>query len=745
MFAKVAFPISGYQTFIYKIPGNLASDIRIGSRVMAPFGRKDVQGIVTWKKSTSSFKGKIKTISSIVDDIPIMTPELWKLIEWISQYYVAPIGQVAKTVLPGALSTRYNPPKNWYVQPVPIVDDENLNLLKTKAPRQFEIHKKIWQEEKPVKVATLKKLASNPLDVCRGLKKKGLVTLFEKPSLPDVTGFTFSPIQKKVVFNSHQQKAVDSIISALNSESYKPFLLHGVTGSGKTEIYVEAVRDCLSRKRTAIILLPEISLTPQIAGRFRAVFGDTVALWHSKLTKAQRSWTWKEICKGTFKVVIGARSAVFAPFKGLGLIVIDEEQESSFRQDSPAPRYHAREVALMRSTIEQSTVVISSATPSLESYYNHLHGKLKYLNLPERFGGAKYPKVHLVDMLSEQDESGKFGIIFSGLLQDKIEERLNKKEQIILLQNRRGHSPVIRCGDCGEIVMCPNCKVSLTYHHRGTRLLCHGCGHFETEQRENCLHCGSGHLKYFGAGTQRVESILEETFPDAKISRLDLDTTRTGSGLTSILKSFSKGKIDILLGTQMIAKGLDFPNVTLVGIINADLGLHIPDFRAGERIFQLIYQASGRAGRREKQGEVVIQTYVPDNPVIKCAAKLDMIKYYNIALSERNELNYPPFSWMAKIELFGPNQSSVETLSDKIAKSLNGKYKGLEIMGPAICYFEKLRNQYRFQIVFKSSKSIDSNGKKLHAFIDKNFKDSKNKFKLGKNRINLHIDPLSLL
>ena len=745
MFVEVAFPISGFQTFTYKISKQLRQKIQIGSRVKAPFGPKAAQGIVIKINHSTSFHGKIKDISGLVDDISIMTPELWKLINWISDYYFTPLGQVAKTVFPRTLSTRYTPTKNWYVKSKPVVDGQSIELIKDRAPKQYELYQIIWTADNPIKVASLKKHASNPLQVCKALKKYHLVTLFEKSSLPDVTGFTFDPIHKKVVFNTHQKSAVDSVVQSLDDEHYAPFLLHGVTGSGKTEIYIEAVRHCLSQKRTAIILLPEISLTPQIAGRFRAVFGDTIALWHSKLTQKQRSWTWKQICIGTFKVVIGARSAVFAPLKNLGLIVMDEEQESSFRQDSPAPRYHARDVALMRATYEGAVVILASATPSLESYFNHLNKKINYLHLPERFGGAQYPRVHLVDMLSDQEESGKFGQIISGLLQDKIEDRLKKSEQIILLQNRRGFSPVIRCRDCGEIVMCPQCNVALTYHRNSAQLICHCCGHNEIKKQNSCYHCSSSNLKYSGTGTQKVEALIKETFPDARISRLDMDTSRTDYGGTSILKAFSKGEIDILLGTQMIAKGLDFPNATLVGIINADLGLYVPDFRAGEKIFQLIYQASGRSGRSDKPGEVVIQTYVPDNPVIKNAANLDMMKYYNIALSERNELNYPPFSWLAKIEITGQNKALVISIAKRISKALNRPFKGLDILGPTPCYMEKLRNQYRFQIVFKSIKTMDPNGQKLHHFIKSNFKDFKKNFHPGQNRINIHFDPLSLI
>jgi len=491
--------------------------------------------------------------------------------------------------------------------------------------------------------------------------------------------------------------------------------------------------------------LPEISLTPQIAGRFRSVFGDTIALWHSKLTQRQRSWTWKEICKGSYKVVIGARSAVFAPLNNIGLIVIDEEQEASFRQESPMPRYHARDVALMRARLNNAVIVLASATPSLESYYNYLNEKFKYLYLPNRYGEAKYPIVHLVDMLEEQDDAGKFGQIISGLLLHKIEERLNKKEQIIILQNRRGYSPVIKCRDCGQIIMCPHCNVAISYHINTNNLLCHFCGYSKVKLDQDCPACRSKNVHYSGTGTQKVEAFVRDTFPKAAIQRLDMDTSLSGRNITNILKAFNNGEIDILLGTQMIAKGLDFPNATLVGIINADQGLYLPDFRSGERIFQLIYQASGRSGRSNKQGEVVIQTYSSENPVIKIASELDMKKYYEIALEEREELGYPPYSWLAKIEITGTNKDKTSITAFNIARSMNGNYDGLTVLGPVPCYLEKLRNNYRFQIIFKSLKTLDPNGKKLHSFINHNFNQDSQKHQFGQGRINIHFDPLSLI
>ena len=745
MFAEVAFPISNFQTFSYSIPNDLIKKVQIGSRVIAPFGNRSSQGIVVNLLKENSYKGKIKPISSLVDDIQVVTPELWKLISWISDYYMTPLGQVTKTVLPTNLSTRYSPSKNWFVESSYSADQGTLEKLKKRAPKQYLILKKIHDSKSCLKVSSLKIYSSSPLQICRALKKNNFVTLFKKSSIPSTDGFAFDPVEKKIDFNQHQEKVTKSIKDSLNRKSYEPFLLHGVTGSGKTEIYIDAVRYCLSQGRTAIILLPEISLTPQIAGRFRSVFGDTITLWHSKLTQRQRSWIWKEICEGSFKVVIGARSAVFTPLKNLGLIVIDEEQESSFRQDSPMPRYHARDVALIRGKQSKAAVILSSATPSLESYYNHLHKKLNYLYLPERYGGAKYPIVHLVDMLEEQNDTGKFGQVISGLLQDKIEDRLKKNEQVILLQNRRGFSPIIRCGDCGQTIMCFNCNVAISYHLKTNNLICHFCGSKKEIQNQNCIDCNSKNLIYSGTGTQKVELLIKETFPKARVKRLDMDTSSSGGSITNILKEFNNGEIDILLGTQMIAKGLDFPNATLVGIINADQGLYLPDFRAGERIFQLIYQASGRSGRRSKQGEVVIQTYSSENPVIKSAAKLNMVEYYKIALKEREELDYPPFSWLAKIEIIGTNQDEISKLAYDLSKSLNGVYKGLSILGPAPCYLEKLRNNFRFQIIFKSIKTYDPNGKKLHSFIKHNFGNTNKKRTVSKGRINVHFDPLSLI
>ncbi len=742
MFADVAFPISSYLTFTYQIPEDLLEEVAVGVRVKAPLGKRIAHGVVVATHKTVSYKGKIRSIASCVDDQPIMDAGLWKLIQWLSAYYMTPLGQAAKVALPSNLSTRYTPPTRWMVE---TISRETVNVAGMKnAPAQVKVLEYLQTTDKAIPVSELGELASSPLTVCRGLVEKGFVRLFQEVSFPGVTGFTFQPVHKEIKFSKSQTEILNTLDEGLSSKEFHPYLLHGVTGSGKTEIYVDIARRALEQNKTVILLLPEISLTPQIAGRFRSVFGDTVALWHSKLTPAARAWTWKQICAGKFNVVIGARSAIFTPLKNLGVIVVDEEQETSYKQSSPAPRYHARDVALMRGKIHKAIVVLASATPSLESYYNQIQEKFTYLHLTKRFGGAKYPIVHVVDMVKEQEESGKIGQAFSGLLLEKIEDRLNKKEQIILLQNRRGYAPVLRCNDCGELFECPHCRIPLTYHRVGNSLRCHFCDHHKNHLPEQCDHCQSPNLKLSGMGTQKVEEVIQETFPNAKIARLDTDTARSGISIARLLERFANGEVDILLGTQMIAKGLDFENATLVGIINGDTGLYLPDFRSGERVFQLIYQASGRAGRRQKQGEVVLQTWNSENPVIKYATKLDLKTYYNVALSERQELNYPPFSWIIRVVISGKDKVKTENEAKRLRQNLSVRIKGLEILGPASCYREWSRGKHRTQIVMKSAKSTDPNGRKLHQTIRKMVGEHIKNVRHGISIV-IDVDPTSLL
>ena len=739
MYVEIAFPISSYKIFSYKVPSKLRDQIKLGIRVSAPFNKRIITGIVVNVSNSNKYKGKTYSIDDIIDDNIRLSNNLFLLLKWVSKYYVAPMGKVLQVALPKNLTSSYKPKKI-----VEVSYRNNGDGVLKNSPAKIKALNFIKQQKTPVLINSLKEIVSNPSLVCKDLLKKGLIYWNEKILEPDINIYTVPPIKKNINFTDEQNDVLKKLKKTLSLNKFAPFLLHGVTSSGKTEIYIDIVRDNLKKGKSAIILLPEIVLTPQIAGRFRAEFGDRVGIWHSKLNNSMRSWTWNKICSGHYKIIIGARSAIFAPTKDLGIIIIDEEQENSYKQDSSTPRYHARDVALMRAKINKIPILLSSATPSIESYFNHLRLKYSYLQLKNRFGGAKYPKVNIVDMSSEKDETGRPGQILSGMLLNKMEETLNKKEQIILMQNRRGFSPIISCGDCGQLEMCKRCNVPLAYHRKGPPLKCHFCGFNLDRVSPNCKKCKSSNVLMLGTGTQKIEDIVRNTFPSSSLTRIDMDTSRSAVNLKNSISEFANGEIDILLGTQMIAKGLDFENATLVGIINADTGLFLPDFRSGERLFQLIYQTSGRSGRRKKPGEVIIQTYNPDNPVIKYASSLDIGSYYKMILEERKSLNYPPYSWLAKIEFSGKDKNHLNKIIAKAYNYLNSPYKGLEILGPVDCYYEKLRNKFRMQIVLKSYKSVDPNGDKLNKYINENLCNW-NTMKYPNTKISIDINPATLL
>ena len=736
MFADISFPISSFQVFSYEIPPSLINDIHVGSIVNAPFSTRNIQGIVVDKYEEKKYVGNIKEIDSLVDGSPVIDKSLWKLTKWMSSYYNTPIGLAAKTVLPSKLITTYTPPSKNFVQ----LTDKSLSY-DIKGSAQKKIYEYLQHHNEPLPVSDLKNLTPSALSACKALQTKGAVKLIKKPVVPNPYNLLMLNRDRKIILTNDQQKAIKQINNSLKKDKFDPFLLHGVTGSGKTEVFIESVKNAIKFGKSAIVLLPEISITPQIAGRFKSVFGDKVAVWHSKLTQSSRGWIWKKICEGDYKIIVGARSAIFSPLKNLGLIIVDEEQENAFKQSAPDPKYHAREVALMRGKINDCAVILSSATPSIESYYNYKNKKLKYLELPKRFGSAKLPKIHLIDMIEESKKTEEFGAIFSRFLLEKIDDRLKKNEQIILLHNRRGFAPVLRCNDCGDIILCPHCKLSLTYHKTDKKMKCHFCNHNENP-KDKCFKCDSTNIQLGGTGTQKIESELKNIFHKASIGRLDLDSAPTASKITKTLEKFSNKEIDILIGTQMIAKGLDFSNATLVGITNADTGLFLPDFRSGEKTFQLIYQAAGRAGRGEKKGEVVIQSYNSENQIIQHASNLDLKTYYEQCLIEREELNYPPFSWLVRIEIKGKDREKVLKTINKLRAKLFNPPKGIEILGPAPCYRERLKDYYRMQIVIKSNKATDKSGlvlKELYkkATNDINFSNSL--------KLNIDVNPVSLL
>jgi len=739
MFADVSFPISSFQVFTYKIPKKLIKNVSVGSTINAPLGNRMVSGIIVSCYIERKFSGKIKEITSIEEGKPILDDSLWRLINWLSTYYDTPIGLAAKAVLPSQLSTNYEPKKQSFAK-ISSLNDEK----KIKGEKQLKVYKFLKSQNSPVPFSELKRFSLNPSTICKSLEDKKLIDIIKKPVIPNIYDTSFESTPKTISLTEDQKSAISTICSSLDKNRFDPFLLHGVTGSGKTEVFIEAAKHALSNNKSVVVLLPEISTTPQIAGRFRSVFGDTVAVWHSKLSKSSRGWIWKKICEGEFKIIVGARSAIFTPLKNIGLIIVDEEQENAYKQTSSSPRYHAKEVSLMRGKINNSTVILSSATPSIESFFNYKSKKFKYLELPKRYGKVKLPHVHLVDMIAENKEADNYNTIFSKLMLEKISDRIKKNQQVILLHNRRGFAPILRCEDCGEISKCRHCQLSLTFHKIDNMLKCHFCN-FIKPPANKCSVCSSFNARLSGTGTQKIEDELKKIFPNVTIDRLDLDAAPTANKLFNTLNRFSNNEISILIGTQMIAKGLDFANATLVGIINADTGLFLPDFRSGEKVFQLIYQAAGRAGRGALPGEVVVQTYNPENEIIKDAVNYDLVGYYEKCLKERSDLNYPPYSWLVRMEIRGKNKNEVARSIEILNRNIPSLPNGIEKLGPSPCYREKLKDLYRMQIVLKSNKKYDTTGSIVHSIFKKAIKNTKfRKTGIGSKLI-VDVNPTSLL
>lgn len=536
-----------------------------------------------------------------------------------------------------------------------------------------------------------------------------------------------------IQLNADQQGILRELCKAIDAHESKPFLLHGVTGSGKTQVYIEAIRHCLSKGRSAIVLVPEISLTPQIVRRFRSHFGDDVAVVHSRMSTGERHDVWRLARTGTYRIVIGPRSAVFAPVTDLGLIVVDEEHEASYKQYDATPRYNARDVAIVRASKSKATVVLGSATPSAESYHNAATGKYTLLEMPRRIDAVPMPAIEIVNMTLERQRA--YTALKESLpkeewrslkefkqssislpLKQKIEDRLAKNEGIILLQNRRGFAPFVECPDCGHTEMCNNCSITLTYHLAKKHLRCHYCG-IVRPVPDVCPQCKGMNIRLLGIGTQRVEEELATLFPTARVLRMDLDTTSRKGAHDRILRRFGNGEADILLGTQMVAKGLDFPRVTLVGVISADTQMLLPDFRSSERTFQLLMQVAGRAGRSTLRGEVVIQTHQSHHYTLQHVVDHDVKKFYEVEMNERRELDYPPFSRMALVEARGENETAVRKSAELFAQLLKGMNSGMLILGPTPAVIAKINKQYRWHIIIKSPKAKDPSGGALRSTL----------------------------
>ncbi|HBM4072238.1 TPA: primosomal protein N' [Listeria innocua] len=755
--AKVIVDVPAMQVdrpFDYFIPEDLEDLIRPGMRVSVPFGNRKIQGFVISLGETEE-NPKLKGIEAVMDLAPVLNEELMELGDWLAEDTLSFRVSAYQAMLPAALRAKY---EKYFLR----LDEENEALgrlfegyetLDWKVAESRGLLKEIgkWVREGSVEVVyqvknkiTSKKvrvvsclkaphqLAEIIEDMPKNAKAQSRVLAFfqafegteiaaaELKKQAETTDATIKKlvdlniltIQEKIIsrdpYENHQFEkseslqllpdqalACEKIIAATEQET---FLIHGVTGSGKTEIYLQTIEAKLKEGKEAIVLVPEISLTPQMVERFKSRFGSEVAVLHSALSSGEKYDEWRKIERKEARVVVGARSAVFAPFENLGIIIIDEEHEASYKQEDN-PRYHARDVAIWRAEKYQCPVVLGSATPSLESFARAKKGVYTLIELPSRVNDRAMPEVRVVDMREELRKENRTE--FSTELLEKIKDRIAKKEQTVLMLNRRGYSSFVMCRDCGYVVECPNCDISLTYHQSSNQMKCHYCGH-EERVPKHCPSCEGEHIRYFGTGTQKVEESLTKLIPEARVIRMDVDTTRTKGAHEKLLKSFRNHEADILLGTQMIAKGLDFPDITLVGVLNADTMLHLPDFRASERTFQLLTQVSGRAGRHERTGEVVVQSYNPEHYSIEFAKQHDFIGFYNHEMKLRKMGSYPPFYYLTMINVSDENEMKAIRTIQEMAQFLRGKLgPDAVILGPVPSTITRIKNKYRYQCIIK--------------------------------------------
>lgn len=717
-------------------------EAKVGARVVVPLGRTEVTAYIVGLRDElpqALAETEIKEAQTLVDVDPVCNPEILELARWVADYYACPLGEVIKAALPPGMSpksrgavfakaklrrfVRLRLPAN--------PDEEKLGDAQQRAIATLA-------SNGPMPLQALLKLAGVSAATITSLEKKTLVEVsleaVRRDPLSDGLGIESEPH----TLTAPQASALTQIEQQMNSGAYSAFLLHGVTGSGKTEIYMRAMSKALSLDRSAMMLVPEIALTPVFSRRLRARFGDQVAIFHSSLQKGERFDEWTRVKNGDARVVIGTRSAVFAPVKNLGLIVVDEEHESSYRQQE-SPYYNARDVAIVRAQKESATVVLGSATPSLESFHNASKGKYTLVNLPERIGARPMATAKIVDMRNVFARHGK-PRVFSDELLEAIRDTRERGEQSIILLNRRGYSSFIFCRSCGETVQCPNCDVTLTYHRSERVIVCHYCNHREAVPSA-CPSCSKKYIYYVGEGTEQLEEMLRLLFPALRVARIDRDTTARRKVFEQSLADFSAGRIDTLVGTQMLAKGHDFPNVTLVGVVSVDVGLALPDFRAAERTFQLITQVAGRAGRGDRPGRVLIQTYHPYHYALRHACAQDYETFYEEELRYRQNHSYPPFVALASLVVHGPDLGRVRSDSLELRRQLdaaNGERK-CRVLGPAPAPLARLKGEHRFQLLIKSRSR-----KHLREIADAALKAAADGG-MNLRTVNLEIDPVSIM
>jgi len=802
---EVAVGLPIFKTFHYRIPEKMKDSLGVGMRVLVPFKGRKVTGfsINLLEQPPKGVEEKLREVEDLLDEAPLIDPQMLRFYRWISDYYLYPLGEVIKTGLPPGLQLKSELTLSLTQNGLEFLAQGGLEPIQEKvfkeigrcgrvslkkvlkrflkevsrsqlfswkrkgllnidaeiegkevkpkfekvvqyqggespqpiSKKQAEILK--WVKERgEISYSELSKRFKSPSKPIQSLQAKGFLSLSRREVCRDLSVRSELKPYPKPEPTLNQEAILGEILKGIRSKRFSPFLIYGVTGSGKTEIYLRAIEEVLIQGQEAIVLVPEISLTPQLLSRFIDRFGENLALLHSGLGRGERYDQWRRIWKGEVKIAIGARSAIFAPFKNVGIIIVDEEHDPSYKQEEKL-KYHARDVAVVRAKQAEATLLLGSATPSLESFYNAEKGKFHLLNLPERIEGRPLPRVEVVDVKKE-------GGLLSEKLRAALQKNIEDKKQSLLFLNRRGFANFILCPDCGLTFKCPNCSVTLTYHLRDRSLRCHYCD-YRIQAPGDCPKCQGHRLQGMGIGTERLEQEIKSLFPGAHVERMDRDTTSRRRSHLQILKRLESGSIDILVGTQMIVKGHDFPNVTFVGVVSADTSLHFPDFRSSERTFQLLTQVAGRAGRGEFFGEVVIQTFNPDHYSILRAKDHDYIGFYQEEIQFRKALEYPPFSRFINFRLVGNSEKRTKGMAEEIGRigqSLlkKGYGKGIEILGPSMAPFAKMRGKFRWQMLAKGKSP-----QLLHQFAKEIASRMEAPLKGKGVNLDIDVDPISIL
>ena len=808
LFIEVAVALPVYHTFTYNVPESMSEITVTGKRVLIPFGRRRITGYV-FGGSRDIARKEIKSILDILDEQPLFPSSMIPFFKWIADYYKYPVGQVVKNALPGGLNVRdyasvsisekgQDALENGHVGAsaedvlrllqlgaVPVKElykkigrDNPAGLLnkferngwitrnrelsgeKTKARLErfvrltgaaqpaddlSEVRKKIIEvliHEGEISVKKLKEVVPTAAALIKPLERDGFLTTAYRRVYRDPLGESIGT-DSAPVLNPEQQKAVAQACGYL-TKGYRTFLLRGVTGSGKTEVYMQIAAEVLKTGRSVLVLVPEIALITQMERRFRARFGDCVSVLHSALSEGERYDQWTRIMQGEATVAIGARSAIFAPFSNIGVIIVDEEHDASYKQEGSL-RYNARDLATVRAKQNECLAVLGSATPSVQSYFNVVTGKFSELVLESRIQQRPLPDISIVDLRQNRELRGIRRFI-SPELQQAMRMSLERSEQVLLFLNRRGYASFPVCGACGQPMRCKHCDISLTLHRRANAYRCHYCG-FSRSAGSKCEFCGSADIKHMGLGTEKLESMVASIFPKAKIARMDHDTTKRKGSIVKLLKGLKNNTTDILLGTQMVAKGHDFPNITLVGIICADLSLSFPDFRAGERTFQILAQVAGRAGRGDRHGSVILQTYNPEHFSIAAARQQDFIAFYRQEIDFRKALNYPPYSRMILLKISGKDPAAAERQAGLLGDSCrmlktrdSVSYQSIEIMGPIEASMTRIAGRYRWQILLKGA-----NAKALHRFANQLLSENLTDFSRQPVQVAIDVDPFFMM